>query len=377
MGEALSTKMNAANSGIEAILGFEFQRNCALHLLLSNYANIKDREFFLCIEHHDDFLFCYRSDCLSKIEEIHSYQAKKLSASIWTIDQRFTEIIAKLLDVGNNLLNDLTPKSQNYSHKLTFISNSDIKLNYKPSTKEKSNGKEEISHIINEQNSCCKYNEIPQDIKNKIHEKLNDFCTSQNIKYYNTELENMHIEWVDFPRTNEMQKNVLVGLMSSKFSHVNDPSAAIELLLNLFRKVETTYNQKKIISLLDKTKRVEGNEIKKAIEIIETEQKAFKLWREYSTTLSQEFRVPIGIQKNHENYIKNTFELLKDMSNNEHQIIKNFVRKHNYSMRYHSYHQMFSEYLLDIKNNHSTNLSDIDIFFSILCSFVEHHDESL
>lgn len=373
----MSARKKAANAGIDALLGFEFQRNCALHLLLNNYDSFIRREFFLCIEHHDDFLFCYRTDCRSNIEEIHSYQAKKLSGSIWTINERFSEVIAKMLEVGNELINDPAPKCQNYTHELTFVSNTDIKLNYNPTEQEKKEGKKEITYLLNEQNCGCNYAAIPDDIKEKINKKVDDFCKKENLIYHKSEFDNLHIKWVDFPRNKSSQKDVLVGVMCRKFPHVSDPSAAVELLLSLFREVEAVYNQGKVITLLDSTKRVEGDEIKRAIEVIETEQKTFALWRKHSTNLSRKFRVPIGIQNNHENHIRNTFELLKDMNNNEHQIIKSFVRKNDYSMRYHSHDEMFHAYISDIKIKNSINLKDIDIFFSTLCTFVEHHDKAL
>ena len=120
--------------------------------------------------------------------------------------------------------------------------------------------------------------------------------------------------------------------MHRKFPHIPDHSAAVELLLSLFREVEAIYNQGKIINLLDKTKRVEGAEIKKALNIIETEQKTFELWRTNSLELTRKFRIPLGVQRNHENHIRNTFELLKDMSNNEHQIIKTFIKENDYTL---------------------------------------------
>ncbi|MFL1417642.1 dsDNA nuclease domain-containing protein [Pseudomonas fildesensis] len=373
----MTKKSKAANSGIDALLGFEFQRNCALYLLLDDYAHISSQEFFLCIEHHDDFLFCYRSDCRSNIEAIHSYQAKKLSGSTWTIDARFAEIIAKMLGVGNDLKNDSAPKCKSYTHKLTFISNTDIKLSFSPKKEEKKNGKEEITHLLNEQNCMSPYNEIPEEIKNKIHEKVRDHCLEASIIYHETELCNLQIQWIDFPRNKNSQKDTLVGLMCRKLPHVSDPSAAVELLLSLFRDVEAVYNQGKIISLLDRTKRIEGNEIKKAINVIETEQKTFKLWRAHSAELSRKFQVPVGIQSSHESRIKDTFELLKDMSNNEHQIIKNFIKQNNYSMSYSGYDDMFHAYVTSIKDKSSINLKDIDIFFAALCAFVEYYGETL
>lgn len=373
----MSRRKDAANAGIDALLGFEFQRNCALYLLLNDYDSFKGREFFLCIEHHDDFLFCYRTDCRSEIEEIHSYQAKKLSGSIWTINERLSEVIAKMLEVGNDLINDPAPKCPSYSHVLTFVSNTDIKLTYNPNADEKNNGKVEITYLLNEQNCKCNFDGIPVEIQEKIDKKVDDFCKKENTKYHSPQLYNLSIQWVGLPRRRSDQIDILVGLMCRKFPHVSDPSAAVDLLLSLFRDVEAVYNQRKVINLLDSTKRVEGEEIKKAIDIIETEQKTFKLWREYSTELSRTFRVPISVQNNHENYIRNTFELLKDMKNHEHQIIKNFVRENDYSMIHYSHNDMFEAYVSDIKNKSSMNLNDIDIFFSTLCSFVEHYGEVL
>ncbi len=286
-------------------------------------------------------------------------------------------MIAKMLEVGNDLRNDPAPKCSSYTHELTFVSNTDIELKYTPTKHEKEKGKKEIIYTLNEQNCKCKYDSVPDEIKDKICKNVDDFCRKEELTYHKGELDNLHIQWVEFPRTKSAQKDTLVGLMRRKFPHVTDTSAAVELLLSLFREVEATYNQGKIITLLDRSKRVEGDEIKKAIDIIETEQKTFKLWRDYSTELARKFRVPIGIQNSHKNYIRNTFELLKDMMNNEHQIIKSFVKDNNYSMAYYSYEEMFEAYLADIKSKNSLKLNDIDIFFSILCAFVEHHGEAL
>ena len=363
----------SANSGIDALTGFEFQRNCALYLLLDDYDCFKNREFFLCIEHHDDFLFCFRTNCLNYIEEVQAYQAKKLSGKIWIIDSRFSEIISKMLEVGNDLRKDSISKSKNYNHKLTFISNTETELSYQPNKDEKKIGKAEITLRVNEQNCICRYNSVPTEIRVKIDSKIEKHCKDNSVEYHKSELDNLFMQWVDFPKTAKSQKVHLIGLMKKNFPHVIDPVAAIELLLNLFREVEAVYNQKQTISLLDTSKRIEGNEVKRAIDIIETEQKTFELWREYSTQLVQTFKVPIGIQKNHENYIKNTFELIKDMSNHEHQLIKDFVKNNNYSMLYYEYHKMFKAYMSELKSQRNINLNDVDLFFTCLCSYVEFH----
>ncbi len=47
---------------------------------------------------------------------------------MWTINERFSELVAKILEVGNGLINDPTPKCANYTHELSFVSNTDKNL---------------------------------------------------------------------------------------------------------------------------------------------------------------------------------------------------------------------------------------------------------
>ena len=363
----------AANPGVDALSGFEFQRNCALYLLLDDYDSFKDENFFLCIEHHDDFLFCYRTECLSEIKKVRAYQAKKLSGKIWSIDTRFSEIISKMLEVGNNLRNDSILKSANYSHRLTFISNTESELKFKPKKSEKESGKKEVTIRVNEQNCICDYNSLPADVKNRLDEKISEHCKNNNTSKFSSELDFLNLQWIDFPRTAKKQKEHLIGLLKKNFPHVVDPIAAIDLILSLFRDVETVYNQKQIVSLLDTSKRVEGEIIQKAIDIIETEQKTFDFWRNHSTELAKTFKIPIRIQNQHETYIKNSFEMLKDFSNLECQLIREFVGKNDYSMEHVDYQDMFKAYLTNIKEHIDVKSNDIDLFFACLCSYVEFH----
>ncbi|MCM5704843.1 DUF4297 domain-containing protein [Larsenimonas salina] len=373
----MNTNKKAVNAGVDAILGFEFQRNCALFLLLQNYDEIKEKDFFICIEHHDDFLLCYRTNCRSYIEEIHSYQAKKKSGSIWTINQKFIETVAKILEAGNDLRQDPIPKSSNYSHKLSFISNTEIKLTYKPKKIEKENGKKEINHLLNEQRLSSQYNEIPSDIREHLEQKVSEFCSKESITYHSDEFDNFNIEWVDLPRDKKRQKYILIGVIKENFSNISDAAAAVDLLLNLFREVESVYNQGKIVKLLDSSKRVEGEVVKQAINVINNEQKTFDLWRNHSKELSKELNIPIGIQNRHENYILDTFELLKDMKNHEHQIIKDYVKNNDYSMLYCSHEEIFKRYTEDITRSKNINLDKINIFFAVLCTYVEYHGRYL
>ncbi|OWO80929.1 hypothetical protein B5C26_16755 [Photorhabdus luminescens] len=367
-------KNKAANAGVDALTGFEFQRNCALYLLLDNFSSFINKNFFICIEHHDDFLFCFKTDCLSYINEIHAYQAKKLSGKIWTIDTRFSEMVSKILLVGDNLRNDSFEKSEDYKHQLTFISNTEIELKYSPTKKLKSEGAVEQILKINEQNSAYLYDKLHQNIKNKIEEKITEICNEESSVFHRQELDNLIIQWVDFPRTAAKQKESLIGLMSKRFPHIADAKAAIDVILNLFRDVETVYNQGQEICLLDPTKRVEGEEVKKVMEIIDSQQKAFDHWRAAAQQFSIQFRIPINIQKNHESYIMNSFELLKDMSNYDYQVIKNFIRNNDYTTQHYTLQNMLTAYVHDIRKCHSLSLNSIDTFFAVLCSYIECYD---
>lgn len=367
-------KNKAANAGVDALTGFEFQRNCALYLLLDDFNSFINKNFFICIEHHDDFLFCFKTDCLSYINEIHAYQAKKLSGKIWTIDARFSEMVSKILLVGDNLRNDPFEKSEDYKHQLTFISNTEIELKYTPTQKLKKEGVSEQISKINEQNSTCLYGKLHENIKIKIEDKIAEVCNEESYIFHRQELDNLSVQWVDFPRTAAKQKESLIGIMVKKFPHIVDAKAAIDVILNLFRDVETVYNQGQEICLLDITKRVEGEEVKKVMNIINSQQKAFDHWRAAAEQFSVQFRIPINIQKNHEDYIINSFELLKDMSNYDYQIIKDFIRNNNYTTQYFTLQGMLTAYVDDIRKCHTLNLSSIDTFFAVLCSYVECYD---
>lgn len=359
----------SVNAGVVASHGFEFQRNCALYLLLDDYDAYREKDFFLCIEHHDDFLFCFNSD--DGVEKINAYQAKKMSGGIWTIDERFAEIINKILNVGEDLRSDDIKKTVEYNHKLTFISNTEFELKFKPSQKNKD--KKEVKIKINENYPVCNYEELHEDIKIKIEDKIKEHCLSKELKYNSIELGNFLIQWVDFPRNAKSQKIHLIGLMEDKFPHIVDSKSAVDLLLNLFKEVELTYNNKHEAKLLDISKRVEGNVIKKAMDVIEIEQKTFNLWREISKDVMLKFKLPLKISRNAEIEIATAIELFKDMNNYEHQLIRDYILKYDLSEIHSSYTELFQGYIDEISKKYTINLSQKDFFFACLCAFVEFY----
>jgi hypothetical protein len=70
---------NSINAGTRAQSGFALQRNSALFILLDNYnSKFKNEKYFICLEHHDDFLFCYLNEN-EHVKYIEAYQSKKKS----------------------------------------------------------------------------------------------------------------------------------------------------------------------------------------------------------------------------------------------------------------------------------------------------------
>lgn len=73
-------KDKAVNAGVTAQTGFELQRNCALLLILDDYTSYKDKNFFVCIEHQDDFLFAFTTDDHKTLQEVYTRPLAKVIA---------------------------------------------------------------------------------------------------------------------------------------------------------------------------------------------------------------------------------------------------------------------------------------------------------
>ena len=142
-------KKKSSNSGVDGAGGYEFQKHCALYIFLEQYNDIKDTKYFIFLEHHEDFLFCYLNE-EDLIKSVDTYQAKK-SSKKWTItNKEFEEILMKILQIGLDLKDDTALKTDTYSHKLHFVSNREIAL---------------AKDIINERN---KIRLIAEDFRERI-----------------------------------------------------------------------------------------------------------------------------------------------------------------------------------------------------------------
>lgn len=364
----------ATNAGVIAQTGFELQRNCALLLILDNYDFYKDKSFFICIEHHDDFLFAFTTNNHKTLQEVYTYQSKKKSGSIWTINADFGEVISKILETGSNLLKDDMPKIKGYTHTLTFISNSNMNLKFSPNKEDKKQGKKPVSIQVNEINEKQAFKELHKDIKDKIKSKVKDYCTKNLKTVDEIEYNNLNLQWIDFPTKPNRQRQTLIGVMRSKFPHVNDAKASIDTFIELFKRVEQTYNQKNVASLLDESKRLYAEDLHNTLDIIETEQKTYEKWRNHAASFASTFNIPILIQESAKDKIRETFEYLKDLNNLDHMKIQKFIRDHDYRMKYSNLVELFKGYVLEIKNREHIHLDDIDIFFTCLCAYVEFYD---
>lgn len=266
-------------------------------------------------------------------------------------------------------------KTQDYKHKLTFVSNTDMSLKYSPNDEEKKEGKEPVSIKVNEMNEIQSFNNLHADIRNKIDGSVKDYCKKNTKTFDKGEFNNLILQWADFPKTANKQREALIGLMHSKFPHVVDPKASIELFIELFRKVEQTYNQGNVARLLDESKRLYAEDLKATLDIIEKEQRTYEKWRNHAQTFAPIFKIPLSVQDSAKDKIRETFEYLKDLNNLDHKKIQKFIYENDYREKYYSVAEMFKGYVSEVRESEHINLNNIDIFFTCLCAYVEFYDE--
>lgn len=301
----------SVNAWVDASSGFEFQKHCIIYLFLENYETLKDKKYFVYVEHYDDFLICYYSED-EIINYIESYQAKK-SWKDWSIDNDLIEILNKIVETGDALRKDPIKKSPEYDHELHFITNSPIRLR-----------KEKKTCQINSANKEVKFSSLDKVIKDYIKWKVEAELGKGNLKIW--ELEKIELVFIDFAKWSKDQKDALIWMFTRVFRNkVYDPIASVEVLLSLFRDCETMYNQWHVRSLSDKTKRVESSNIMEAINIIQSKQKAFALWRDRKADIANLLNVPIARRPQFELDFINSFDFFKDIKQVYHQKILYFV----------------------------------------------------
>ncbi|MEL7615196.1 hypothetical protein AAGW18_22070 [Vreelandella titanicae] len=356
----MSDTKNDTNSGVEALTGFSFQRNSAIFLVLENYDILVGSEFFICIEHHDDVIFAELNNS-NEISKIKAYQAKK-STSEWVLGKNLAEILAKMTKVGSDLASDEISKDSNYSQDLIFLTNKSIRLNCGSRKKE-----QKFSEIIRENNVFVCYTNLHGNIQDNILKKINEFS------FENQQLKNIHFKYIDIANTDKSQRNQLTGMLSDVFQDkISDPNAALNLLLKLFREVETVYNQGNKSKLLDISKRVYSKDIFKAIDVICSKAKAFKLWRENAKELSKLLQIPISKSSNYAEYLNDCFDYFKDLKQVEFQKIYHFVADNrDVDDSSYSHADCIKKLSERFTRDHQTQLNKTLISFAIVAAYVE------
>lgn len=345
------------NSGPDAQNGFALQRNTAIFLLLENYVSkFQNKKYFVCLEHHEDFLFCFlnENDTVSLIE---AYQSKKKSPDIWRLNNELYQILTKLLKTGKALIDDEIPKSSEYNHILYFSSNQTIDLKHDPNSKNtiKSKKLPTVSVSIKADNPNSIYPNLPNEISNKIKTNISETDL-------HSELDNLTFIWIPFTTTEKEQENQLVGKIDEVFGkQIFDKRAAIDTLISLFRKIETTYNKGNIVKLLDKTKRVSNYEVENAFNILTTKAKCFDYWHRKKAEISSKLKIKITDKEIFELAFDSAFDFFKSFKEAEHQRVFNFVKKQINNLTSFSEEDCVFELLELFKSSERTKFNDLQL----------------
>lgn len=309
------------------------------------------------MEHHDDVVFCFFTPD-DKIEELKALQSKK-SSKEWIINDDLAEIVAKLLATGSNLDDDKTvPKIKNYQKALIFASNKSLKLS-------SGRKKEDATKRINEECVHCLYKDLPDIIQNKFIEKL-DSANPLN------ELEHLAFSYIDLPATIKGQKQTLSGKLQVLFGNqITDHTAAIDTIIHLLEKAETTYNQNKEAKLTDKTKQITHLEIEDVFNLCKSKAKSFDYWRKQAISISRALKVFPQEKESFEENFRNAFDYFKSKEQAEHLRILDFV-KDNYKSHQEieevdSIQQLFNAFM----DNKSSPLEDLVIKAIVYAAYFE------
>ncbi|MFU2510193.1 hypothetical protein [Pseudoalteromonas sp. ASV78] len=305
--------MISSNSGVEGGSGYSFQRCCVVFLLFEGYEELNIENYFICLEHHEDFLFAFLDEN-RHLKKIDTYQAKK-SRDDWKTDNDLCEIIGKMTMVGKELINDPHDKSNDYQHTLNFLTNRNILLTSK---KEKDVKQDKIKVQVS--NRRKKYSDLTNKIKENIEPRI---CQSILER---TQLKNVHFHYIDFAQSYQSWQRALKGLSIEHFGQeVNDHEAVISSLMRLLEDAEQTYNDDNKVLLSDLTKRVTKDKINETFNMFTESKKSFDFWRKYSEQISTELKLKLPIRRRAKELLENCFDYFKDIQQVEYRKIYKFV----------------------------------------------------
>ncbi|EHH3659227.1 hypothetical protein ACIJC2_003378 [Vibrio parahaemolyticus] len=355
---------SSSNSGVEAGLGFSFQKCSAMCLLLDNFPQIGNRKYFIAFEHHDDFLYVFLNDD-DHIEEVLAYQAKKKAlSSSWGTDDKLAEIICKLTVTGQNiLLDNSVTRSASYKHSLNFVTNAAINLH------NGKRGKKKQSIKIDSSQDRIKFSILNDEIKNEIESKV----ISHKEQHELTQIKNIEFSYINLLNKHSENKNLLIGKMTTIFgASIVDYKAAVETLMTIFNDSELVYNLGGLPKLNDTAKWVAKSQIENTLDILTKEKKAYEFWRNHAADLCKQLKIPLKHKRNFKEHLNNCFDCFKSLENTEFKKILYFVRDNQ-----HIDEDCYTEVsgikaLLDEINTSITiNLESYIIPFAVIAAYVE------
>lgn len=347
------------NAGVHTNIGMDFQKNCTIYLFLEKYNELKNQKYFIILEHLEDIIFGYTdSQELSKIE---TYQAKK-SSSKWT-NSGLLEIIKKITETSQSVLNDPLPKKSGFNQDNFFATNNTIELKCKVDNKQ-------YSCIVNEATENYKYSNLDQNIKNKIQKGSKDVnFTSENISHFDT----LNFKFIDLGRTPKSQLEQLDGKFRTVFGDkIADHKAALYSFYFALMEIEKELNQGNIAKLSDNKKRIDSHQIDSLINILTNKKKAFDFWRQKKDELCEELNISLFDVSIFELHYENSFDKFKDINESEHNKIFDFVLNNKEIFKSHftdraciaSFHSKFNR-------EKSSTLSELQLKAVIAAAYIE------
>lgn len=351
---------SSVNSGVQANVGMDFQKHCTIYLFLENFNSLNGQKYFITIEHLEDIVFGYL-DSNKDLTKVDTYQAKK-STSPWKISG-LIEILKKITDSGQSILDDSYPKSATFHQKNHFATNNTIEL--KTTIK-----KQTYKAVIDETNTDLQYSSLDQNIKNKI-EGGNTSITFSATNLRN--LSTLHLKYVDLSRTPKSQKEQLIGKFQSVFQNkITDYKAALDTFVLCLDKLDSTFNQGNQANLGDLTKRVESSEIENLLNVLTTKKLAYEFWRDKSDELCKALNISLLDRSSFELNYQNSFDLFKDLNSREHQKVFNFLKSNISILGKHTTDiDCISDFIKEFNKAKSTTLSNTQLKATISAAYIE------
>lgn len=348
------------NAGVHANIGMDFQKNCTIYLFLEKYEELQHQKYFIALEHHEDVILGYL-DNHDVIEKIETYQAKKSSIK-WTISS-VIEILKKITEMSQALLDDPSPKSKCFSQKNYFATNNTIEL--KCTFQD-----QDYSCIINEVTNDHSYPNLNSKIKDRIlqgNKKIK--LTAQN----KTNLATLRFRYIDLSRTAKSQFEQLCGKFRTTFpKSIADHQAALQAFFWSLKEIESVFNQGNLAFLSDRSKRLESDKIEEILSVLTLKSLAYEFWRNKNGEICKKLKIAVSEQIIFQLHYENSFDNFKDKTESEHKKIYDFIKyKTNILDNYYSDEDCILAFYNAFVEENSTTLHNLQLKAVIAAAYFE------